>query len=79
MEAKRPEPAPRRPAPSLVPGLDPRAADVLASEGAGPPPVGSAEPRARVAANSNRRSLPPWAWIAGLAVLVLVLLSIFAR
>jgi hypothetical protein len=79
MKAKRPDPAPPRPAPSIVPGLDPRAADVLASEGAGPPPVGSGQPRARVAANSNRRSLPPWAWIAGLAVLMVVVLFIFAR
>ena len=79
MEAKKPDAPPPRPSPSVVPGLDRRAADVLASEGAAPPPVGSTELGARVAANSNRRSLPPWAWISGLALLVVVLLLAFAR
>jgi hypothetical protein len=76
MEPNRP---PTAPSPPIVPGLDRRAGNVLASEGAAPPPV-DADPAAPHAAEiGNRASLPPWAWVAALAVVVAVLLYLFTR
>jgi hypothetical protein len=42
-----------------------------------PTDAGPAGPRDFEAA--NRASLPPWGWIAGLALLVLLLLYLFTR
>jgi carbon monoxide dehydrogenase subunit G len=65
-------------APGAMPGLDSRATAVLASEGAGPPPV-SAEPRPTAGGTAERRSLSPIVWVAGLAVVVAALVAVFAR
>jgi uncharacterized protein len=74
-------------APSQIgPGLDARAASVLAPDGSSPPYVageGAAPgepPMPRGAsASPDRAALPTWAWIVGLAVIVAILLAIFAR
>jgi carbon monoxide dehydrogenase subunit G len=74
-------------APSQIgPGLDARAANVLAADGSSPPYVAGAgvapgEPPMPhgAAAPADRSAMPTWAWIVGLAVIVAILLAIFAR
>jgi uncharacterized protein len=69
----------RGPSP-IEPGLPPETADVLASEGNVPYVAGSgtAPGGATVPPPPTRGSLPPWAWVIGLAVIVAALLAIFA-
>jgi carbon monoxide dehydrogenase subunit G len=84
-EAAAPAPPPEAPS-QIGPGLDARAAGVLAAEGSSPPYVAGAGaapgeppmPRS-AAAPGDRTSMPTWAWIVGLAVVVAILLAIFAR
>jgi hypothetical protein len=65
--------------------MDPKTSDKAGSgptlEANGQLPVSPAPGKPRTAANNNveRPSLPPWAWIGGLAALVLILLLIFVR
>jgi len=62
---------------SIVPGLDARAADALAAEGSAPPPVDAAPAPPHGAEIGTRGSLPPWLWIAALAIVVALMLYAF--
>jgi carbon monoxide dehydrogenase subunit G len=73
----------------IGPGLDERAAAALASEGnipyvagagvaPGEPPAATPIAPTSVPPVSARGSLPPWAWVTGLAILVAILLWFFA-
>lgn len=53
-----------------APGLEPTAADAVVAEGNIPYVPDS---------GATRGSLPPWVWIVGLAVVVAILLALFAR
>jgi uncharacterized protein len=85
VEAAAPAAPPDAPS-QIGPGLDARAAGVLAADGSSPPYVageGAAPgeppmPRGS-SAPAERGAMPTWAWIVGLAVIVAVLLAIFAR
>jgi carbon monoxide dehydrogenase subunit G len=83
--------APAGVAPSPIgPGLEPTAADALVSEGNIPFVAGGGavpgEPKTpapiaptTVPPVTTRGSLPPWVWVIGLAIVVAILLAIFAR
>ncbi|MBX6369800.1 MAG: carbon monoxide dehydrogenase subunit G [Rhodospirillales bacterium] len=85
-QAAPPPEAPAAPSP-IEPGLEATAADAVVAEGNIPHVPGEARaPRegpspiapTHVPPAETRGSLPPWVWIVGVAILVAVLLGIFA-
>jgi carbon monoxide dehydrogenase subunit G len=61
-----------------APGIEPTAADALVAEGNIPYVPGSGATPGEPTV-PTRGSLPPWVWIVGLAVVVAILLALFAR